>query len=104
MPEGTSELFKEIRLAVSERLASPLVGTYSISWVIWNFKFFLIAFSGEQISAKLILIHDQMFWGAYGYLWTFCGPAIMTALYIFAYPYPAQFVYEFRLKFQRKLN
>ncbi|HEX7966215.1 MAG TPA: hypothetical protein VF651_10925 [Gammaproteobacteria bacterium] len=104
MVEEASEFFKEIRLAVTERLTSPLVGTYWISWLIWNFKFVLIVFSGLEIIQKLQLIHDEMFWNGWGYLWTYGGPTAMTFLFIFVYPFPAQVVYEFRLKFQRRLR
>ena len=104
MVEEASEFLKDLRLAVTERVTSPLVGTYWISWFIWNFKFVLIVFSGEAIESKLQLIHDEMFWSFLGYIWTYGGPAVMTALFIFAYPRPAEIVYQYRLKYQQKLN
>jgi hypothetical protein len=104
MVEEASEFFKEIRLAVTERLTSPLVGTYWISWLIWNFKFILIIFSGEPVITKFQLIHDDLFWGPQGYIWTYGGPAAMTIAFIFFYPYPAEVVYKFRLQFQRRLT
>jgi|GEM_PF-5337552 len=104
MVEEASEFFKEIRLAVTERLTSPLVGTYWISWLIWNFKFVLIIFSGESIGTKFQLIHDEFFWAPVGYARTYGGPLLMTAAFIFIYPYPAEYVYKFRLQFQRRLT
>ncbi len=104
MFEEASAFLKEIRLAIAERLTSPLIGTYWISWLIWNFKFVLIVFSGQEIEAKLQLMHDELFWNGWAYLSTYGIPALMAILFIFVYPYPAQVVYEFRLRVQRKLN
>lgn len=104
MVEEASEFFKDIRLAVAERLTSPLIGAYWISWFILNFKFFLIIFSGENIDRKLVLIHQTLFPDPLGYAWTYGVPLIMTAAFIFIYPYPAEIVYKFRLQFQRRLT
>lgn len=103
MLDEASEFFKEIRLAITERLTSPLIGAYWISWVIFNFKFILIIFSGENLDKKLSLIHESFFSDTVAYAITYGAPVAMTAVFIFVYPYPAEFVYKFRLQFQRRL-
>jgi uncharacterized membrane protein len=72
---------------------------------LWNYKFLVILFSAAGVSQTFKLIDTIAFpdiWAVVmrGTLY----PLIFALLYVFAYPYPARFVYAFTLKRQREVN
>jgi hypothetical protein len=98
------ELVKSIRLQLSERLTSPLLGSFVVSWCAWNYKALVILFSKEPVEHSFYLLQtivwpDQTMLLARGLL----APSLTAAAYIFVYPYPAKFVYEFSRKRQREI-
>lgn len=98
------ELVKAIQSQVKERLISPLMGAFVVSWGLWNYKFLVILFSEESVRRSFQMI-DEL---AYPYWWSFlvCGivaPLATALIYIFVYPYPAKYVFQFTRKRQREL-
>lgn len=99
------DIFQATRQSLLERLASPLLGSFVLAWCMWNWKFLVILFSSATVTQTFALIQRIVFPGTleiilYGVLL----PLISALLYVFVYPYPARYVYEFTLKRQHELN
>lgn len=93
------DLFSSIKQVISERLASPLVGSFVVAWILWNYRFLVILLSDASVTQTFKMIESI----AFPNTWTlvFRGvflPLTAALLYVFAYPYPARFVYAFTLK------
>lgn len=106
------DIIKSIKAFLYDRSSSPLFGAYIVSWIISNYKFFIIAVSDVKPQVKLSLISD-----IYEQYYTFFSlsishkwidgliyPAILTALYIYIYPMLAVPVYEYSLQRQKRLR
>lgn len=98
------DLLKALQQQVADRVVSPLIGAFSVSWALWNYKFILIVLSEEPVRRSFGLI-DEL---AYPHWWSVAvigllGPLSTALLYIFAYPYPAKLVYQFTRQRQREL-
>lgn len=98
------ELVKTVRLHLSERLTSPLLGAFIVSWSAWNYRLFLIVFSGERVERKFALIDHVVFPDLHQTLLRgLIFPIITSLAYLFIYPYPAKFVYSFTRRQQRAI-
>lgn len=98
------DFIKTLRAQLYERVSSPLLGAFLVSWCIWNWRVFLIWVGGAELSAKLALV-DEYFsgwqkWGIRG----FVVPAATTAFYIYVYPWIALPVYRFVQRRQADLQ
>lgn len=87
---------KSIRANLYERTTSPLFGAFTISWLVWNFPFLLVVFSGMSAPDKIVFIQNEL----YGDLWPsvvflILGPLITSLAFLFLYPFPAAWVYRF---------
>lgn len=99
------EIIKSARASLNERLASPLMGSFIISWVLWNYKFLVILFSSSSVIETFELIKDISFPDTSALLLRgIIFPGLTAAAYIFLYPYPAKFVYEFTRNRQKEIN
>lgn len=99
------EVAKTIKAGLYERVTSPLLGSFLISWTIWNYKFIAVIFASIPPQEKISLIENTIFpnitssllrGGLY--------PLLTTIVFIFIYPYPARFVFEFWRKEQKTLK
>lgn len=98
------ELVKAVRLHLSERLTSPLIGAFALSWCAWNYRLFVVILSGESVDNKFQLIDNVVFPTMQSSLTKGFALPLATALaYIFLYPYPAKWVYSFSRKRQREI-
>lgn len=99
------DLLKSAKETIAERLASPLLGGFAVAWCLWNYKFLVILFSAAGVSQTFKLIETIAFPDAWvlAMRGTFY-PLASALFYVFAYPYPARFVYAFTLKQQREVN
>jgi len=52
------EIIDAIRLALLERASSPLLGSFTIAWSLWNYKALLILFSKLAINEKFRLLNQ----------------------------------------------
>ena len=78
------ELIKSIFANASERIKSPLIGTFITSWTVFNWKAILVLlFSIDDIETKLTLLSEK--YSHIGNLLWY--PLFVTLLYIFALPY-----------------
>jgi hypothetical protein len=99
------DLSKTIKAQLYERINSPLLGSFVLSWATWNYKFIIVLFSAMSVEKTFAYI-DQTLYPTWLYAsgMLLIGPAITAALIIFVYPYPAKFVYEYARKRQKELK
>lgn len=89
------DLAKSVKAQLYERVSSPLLAAFSMSWVAWNYRFILILVSSMSATEKIAYVDSQIFP-------TFQEIASRGALYplltalslIFIYPIPAKYVYQ----------
>jgi hypothetical protein len=99
------DLLKSAKQTISERLASPLLGSFVVAWCAWNYKFLVILFSSATVSRTFELIETISFPDSQAILTRgFFFPLITALGYIFLYPYPARLVYGFSLRRQKEIN
>lgn len=99
------DISNSIKAELYGRTASPLFGAFFLSWSVWNWKFWLVVFSGLEIVEKITFIDGQLysgFWQPVFFL--FLGPLSTALLYIYAYPIPARFVYRHSGQQQKELR
>lgn len=95
-------LLKSTEESIRDRLDSPILISFGISWAAWNYEFLMILASANSVTVTLKLVKDIAFPGEWDWALTgFLYPALATAAYIFLYPYPARFVYGY-LRYQQK--
>lgn len=98
------EIVKTVRLHLSERLTSPLLGAFIISWGAWNYRFLLIILSSEPVERKFELIDQLAFLDLnHAIIRGIALPFLTSLAYLFIYPYPAKFVYAFTRRQQRAI-
>jgi hypothetical protein len=88
--------FEPVRDTLQERLASPLLASFTASWCLWNYKFIVILFSANSVERTFQLIDEVAFPDiptilTKGVLY----PTIAACIYIFLFPYPTRWVYGF---------
>ena len=111
------DIFISIKAYLYKRAASALTGAFAVSWVAWNYRFFVVLFSdGLSTPSSKFAAIDQLFdvdklpFGEY--LWPCIGPlvhgllmpAAIALFYLFIYPVMAQPVYQYSLVKQRQLT
>ena len=56
------DIFISIKAYLYERAASPLTGAFAVSWVVWNYRFFVVLFSdGLSTPSSKFAAIDQLF-------------------------------------------
>lgn len=99
------DLAKTVKAQLYERVSSPLLGAFTISWIAWNYRFLLVLVSSMPIAEKFAYIDNNIF-NSYQniFLHGTLYPLITTLSLIFIYPFPAKFVYEYWRTRQRELK
>lgn len=98
------DIVKSIRASLYERTSSPLFGAFSISWIVWNHRFFIVLFSSMPAHSKFEYIDQTLYCDPYlRWIWWVIGPLVTAALLLFIYPYPAKWVYQFWRKRRKEL-
>lgn len=95
------DIIKDLKAHIGERVSSPLLGSFIISWCIWNYKFLIIILSSASVTATFRLISEVSF-PDYLHVIGFgvIAPLCTALAYIYIYPIPAKKVYEYSLKRQ----
>jgi len=98
------DVINSTKQSLVERLASPLAGSFVVAWCLWNWKFLVILFSATTVSQTFDLVERLAFpdWTAI-VMRGLILPLLTAVGYIFIYPYPARFIYEFNLHRQREI-
>ena len=96
-------LGKDLRLQFHERLSSPLIGSFVISWLIWNYRLLAVLFSSKTVEERFAFM-DTVLYPTSGVTWWYklFGPLLCALAYIFIYPYPAKWVNGFWLRRERE--
>lgn len=99
------DIIKSIKATLYDRAVSPLFGAFVFAWLVWNYPFVLVFFSDMPVDEKINYIQTFIFSNWCEYLVDgIAVPLTTTLFYIFAFPYPARFVYSYSLKRQSDLN
>ena len=99
------DLTTTIKAQLYERVSSPLLSSFFISWCGWNYKFILILFSGMASHEKIVYIDLNIFPNlASAVVHGALLPALTSLLLIFVYPIPAEFIYRHVKINQRRLK
>ncbi|EKN4607175.1 hypothetical protein ACFJ92_004522 [Vibrio parahaemolyticus] len=98
------ELINSTKVALYERTASPLFGAFLVSWCFWNWEVLLVLFSQIPVLNKISFV-DSYFSGFLRATWLLLiGPGITSLFYLFIYPIPAKYVYQYTQCQQRDLK
>lgn len=92
-----SEVVDGIRNFINERLSSPLLGTYLISWPIWNYQVLLYAFSDLGVEEKIGKIDYVLFSSSEAMQHSFGVPLLVALAYVFVLPLPSSLALGFTL-------
>ncbi len=99
------DAMKTIKALLYERITSPLLGAFILSWCLWNFRFLIVIFSTLPVIDKFNMIDTIIFPSQEVMLFKgIIYPLVTTAFFIYVYPYPAKKVYEFWRSRQRDLK
>lgn len=102
-------MIKDIATAIKanlyDRATSPLFVTFAISWVLWNYRLIITLFSSMPVKEKFTYIDAILYASPYATFGIgFCFPLLTAGVFIFAYPYPAKYVFEFWRNRQKELK
>lgn len=99
------EILASAKDSLLERLSSPLLGSFVLSWCAWNYKFLVILFSDASVTQTFKLIENIAFPTLSSVILNGILLPLGSALaYIFLYPYPAKFIYGFTQRRQKEIN
>lgn len=99
------DLMNAVKAQLYERISSPLLSSFVISWIGWNYRFLLIVFSSMLTPDKVMYIDVVAFPGQYDvFLRGFFYPLASACALIFLYPFPAKYVYRFSRTQQKALK
>jgi hypothetical protein len=99
------DIKKSILNTLNERISSPLIGGYIISWILWNYKTVFVLLSTKSIEDKFyfinkIIYHDNLHFIVSGLF----APLIFSLFFIFAFPYPEKLIYKFWHRRKKELR
>lgn len=99
------DILESIKSNFKDRIESPLSGAFCVSWVLWNYKFFVVIFSNMEPGAKFHYI-EQSLWNPWyiALIFFFFGPLATALFYIFIYPVPARWALKFSLESKRDIQ
>lgn len=97
------EFTKSIKAHLYERATSPLLGSFVMSWLLWNFKIVLVVISSMSPTDKIMYIDllsaiDADHWFTRSLIF----PLVTSIAYIFLFPFPARFVFVYSRRQQLK--
>jgi hypothetical protein len=99
------EIMQSMKAHLYDRAVSPLMGSFIVSWAVWNYKFILIFMSGLDATEKFKIIDTLLF-----PTWTQVAlqgsiyPLITALAYLYIYPHPAKKVFEYSRGQQKDIS
>jgi hypothetical protein len=81
------DFFESLRQQISDRMSSPVFGSFFISWICWNHRYLFVLFSDLPVEYRFTLAHSLLYptsWAFWSHvvLW----PILSTVGYILIYP------------------
>ncbi|WP_460371622.1 hypothetical protein ACOYXF_08805 [Pseudomonas sp. Tul1A2] len=106
---GAANLIEDFTTAVKaqlyERVSSPLLSSFALSWCGWNYKFLLVVLSGMSSHEKIVYIDMNIFPSVWSIVMHGAALPLITCLFlIFLYPIPAEYIYKHVKIQQRRLK
>ena len=100
------EFTKSLKANLYDRVVSPLFGAFVLSWLVWNYRLVVVLLATGTFEHKFAYIDTVLYKGDSIYdLWTLLVYPLGSALlFLFLYPFPAQWVYSFWRQQQKKLK
>lgn len=111
------DILTSIKSYLYDRAASPLVGAFVVAWSVWNYRFFMIIFSGDNENPitkfeEIDKLFEAINFSLHEWSFSISGeiinglliPSTITVIYLFFYPLLAKPVYEHSLKKQKELR
>lgn len=90
------DVTKSIKSSLYDRVSSPLFGAFTLSWGIWNYKLLLALLSSMDVQNKIKYIETILYPDYQTLLLIgFAYPLVASVLFIFIYPIPARFIYQY---------
>ena len=90
------DIIKDFKASLYERTASPLFVTFAASWSLWNYRLILAVLSSAELEMKLARLDKLVPIEWYERAWQFgIGPLATCLAFLFIYPFPARWVYQF---------
>jgi hypothetical protein len=94
-----NDFLTSTRQNVLDRVSSPLITSFMVSWCLWNYKFIIILFSDTSVTQTFEMIERISFPGwesviSHGIFL----PLTSAVVYVFGYPYPARFTHKYLKK------
>jgi len=99
------DLWTSLKAQLYERTTSPLLGTLAIAWVAWNHRLFVVLLAGDPFSDRFAYIDEVLYpdWKA-TVLFGAVLPLVTALVFLFVYPFPAKWVFQFWRKRQKELK
>ncbi len=99
------DLAKSVKAQLYERVSSPLLASFALSWAAWNYRFILVLVSSMPVTEKIGYIDSRVFptieeISLRGALY----PLLTALALIFLYPIPAKYVYQYWRRQQKELK
>lgn len=100
------EALQSFRASLRERITSPLLGTFAVAWMLWNYRFVAVLFSDVPYTQKFDFIDKALYGGDFyqRILCQFVGPTASTAIFIFLYPVIAKSIFRYWRKKQQEIR
>lgn len=100
-----NEILTSLKSYLYDRAVSPLMGSFIVSWVLFNYKFILILLSESPVVQKFAMIQTFIFSTNVDiFLCGFLYPLLISLVYIYVYPHPAKWVFTYTRKRQVEIN
>lgn len=94
-----------VKAQLYERVSSPLLSSFALSWCGWNYKFLLVVLSGMSSHEKIVYIDMNIFPSLWSVFIHGAALPLITSLFlIFLYPIPAEYIYKHVKIQQRRLK
>lgn len=99
------DLIDTIKAQLYDRITSPLAGSFIIAWCLWNWRFVAVVFSDMPVEEMFTFIDMHVYsTPSKMILFWIVGPLLTTCFYLFIYPHPARWVYEYTRKQHQKVK
>jgi hypothetical protein len=100
------DLIKSFKAQLYDRVTSPLLSSFLISWVAWNHRIFFVLTTSDLKLKERFDFADNLLYPTWkevlgrGLMW----PLLSALALLFLYPIPGRWVYEYVRKEQKRLK
>lgn len=100
------DLIKSFKAQLYDRVSSPLLSSFLISWAAWNHRLFLVLASSDLKLKERFEFVDSVLYPTWREV---CGrgmawPLLSALALLFLYPVPGRWVYQYVRKEQKRLK